>query len=208
MSNRDEMFVFPAPMVERHPLENAFIVSHVPFEELEVVAPTLKYQILEAGPMKYHVAYQPTGKHYVKLKVAGKVISRFTVTKAETANLAGIRPALLEATQVTLRGVASAVRQKILETSGCNLSAVTSVLDEVDGLIADGTDLDEAERKLGLLMFNLKRLVELEIFARMKVFEDSMTRGSRELNAELVKFMPELRAIDKWFTDQMEKLEE
>eukprot|EP01083_Nonionella_stella_P012898 36404_1 len=89
----------PAPMVEHHPLENVFSISNVPFEDLEVVAPTLKYQVMEAGPTKFLVAYQATDKHRVKVKVRGKVIDRFWVTKGAVpeygAQMANIQPGLV-----------------------------------------------------------------------------------------------------------------
>eukprot|EP01083_Nonionella_stella_P205566 748485_1 len=70
-----------SPFVEHYPQENGFTVSNVKFAELEVVAPDLRFQVLDAGPMEYMVAYQPTGVHFVKLKVRGKVIKCFWVTK-------------------------------------------------------------------------------------------------------------------------------
>eukprot|EP01083_Nonionella_stella_P205562 748481_1 len=88
-----------SPMVEHHPLDKGFTILNVPFEDLEVVAPTLKFQGMEAGPTKFLVAYQATDKHRVKVKARGKVIDRFWVTKSAVpeygAQMANIQPGLI-----------------------------------------------------------------------------------------------------------------
>eukprot|EP01083_Nonionella_stella_P312387 1117044_1 len=86
--NREQPRVNRAPFIEHRTLECAFFVSHVPYEEFDVVAPTLEHEILEVGPMKYGVVYQATGKHDVKLKIGGKEISHFTVTKVPGTDIA------------------------------------------------------------------------------------------------------------------------
>eukprot|EP01083_Nonionella_stella_P098719 277690_1 len=83
--------VYPGPVVQLYPSDNAFTVSNVRnYADFEVDAPSLEYQILEAGPALYRVEYQPTAKHQVKLSIGGGEIARFAVTTADTG------PALLE----------------------------------------------------------------------------------------------------------------
>eukprot|EP01083_Nonionella_stella_P058573 153364_1 len=94
IANR-ETLMFRAPFIELNPVKGAFTVSHVPYEELEVIAPTLEYTIYQASPVALRVKYKPTGKHLVQLNMTGaggggREIARFTVSNAD------IEPALLE----------------------------------------------------------------------------------------------------------------
>eukprot|EP01083_Nonionella_stella_P098721 277694_1 len=94
---------FSGPVEVQHfPSEKAFTVSNVRnYADFEVVAPSLEYKILEAGPTTYRVEYMPTGMHPVQLKFAGGgEIDRFVVNNFG-ATLAGIDPALVETVDLT-----------------------------------------------------------------------------------------------------------
>eukprot|EP01083_Nonionella_stella_P127666 386713_1 len=96
IANR-ETLMFRAPFIELNPLKGAFTVSHVPYEELEVIAPTLEYTIYQASPVALRVKYKPTGKHLVQLNMVGAgggaVRSLASRCPTRTSNLLCLRDA-------------------------------------------------------------------------------------------------------------------
>eukprot|EP01083_Nonionella_stella_P296101 1006030_1 len=100
IARRGQPFMYPAPVVEHHPSEDAFTVSNVRnFADFEVNAPSLGYQIVAAGENAYRVEYMPTAHHPVELTVAGEEVASFTVSKnaAEAEEeIVNADPALLE----------------------------------------------------------------------------------------------------------------
>eukprot|EP01083_Nonionella_stella_P046019 123245_1 len=77
------------PLVRHHPFDDAFTVSNVRnFENFDVDAPTLRYQIVAAGPNAYRVECKPTSIHLghrVVLKADGVAFESFTMFKKDAA---------------------------------------------------------------------------------------------------------------------------
>eukprot|EP01083_Nonionella_stella_P230931 815887_1 len=81
-----------APKVDLHLAEHAFTVSNVRnVDDLEVVAPTMDFQVLEVGPKAYRVQCQPTNMHVVIVRFAENEIARFIVSKRDSAIPAGAK---------------------------------------------------------------------------------------------------------------------
>eukprot|EP01083_Nonionella_stella_P089298 249131_1 len=90
-----------APAVQHLASDNAFIVSNVRrFADLEVIAPSLGYQIVDAGPTSYRVNYTPIANHRVKLNIAGDEITSFMVSRNSVEQVVNAAPVLLEAAPV------------------------------------------------------------------------------------------------------------
>eukprot|EP01083_Nonionella_stella_P111005 325311_1 len=62
---------------------NAFTVSNVEFNDIKVVAPTLRHWIHYLGPSTYRIAYMPTQMHPLDVKIGGVVIGRFFVEEGK-----------------------------------------------------------------------------------------------------------------------------
>eukprot|EP01083_Nonionella_stella_P159624 520868_1 len=93
--------VCDAPAVQHLASDNAFIVSNVRrFADLEVIAPSLGYQIVDAGPTSYRVNYTPIANHRVKLNIAGDEITSFMVSRNSVEQVVNAAPVLLEAAPV------------------------------------------------------------------------------------------------------------
>eukprot|EP01083_Nonionella_stella_P082165 226779_1 len=189
-ANRDETNMFRAPMVEHFPLENGFTISNVPLEELEVVAPTLKFQVMEAGPTEFLVSYQATDMHRVKLKARGRVFCRFWATKgsapAETANLAGTRPALLEIplcpnqAKVMVNDIRTKYDADIeAKISQKNQQTINALLEKAEGIInalsANGSDAgQEVKDSLFVLLTKISAVIQFQPMIKLGGWIDKL----------------------------------
>eukprot|EP01083_Nonionella_stella_P279267 950069_1 len=92
--------MYPGPVVNHYPSEDAFTVSNVrSMADFEVIAPSMEFNIIDVGSVGYRVEYMPTSKHLVKLNIAGGgEIARFMVSKTDGANLTDAGPEFLEIT--------------------------------------------------------------------------------------------------------------